>query len=297
MHAGHIQALGVVRIIVLGAGDLLLALFDKLGVVEVAQVRRDAVIVAAVLGAGHFLAAEQGLPGLLAVAGADDLHRVIRLAQQAGEGLGQHLDGGGRRLLHEDVAVLAVLEGVEHQVHGVGQRHHEAGHGRIGDGERLAGTHLLNEQRDDRTARGHDITVTSAANDSLEAVEVTGLGHHDLFHHGLGDPHGIDWVDGLVSAQADHTLHAVLDSGLEHVLGAEDVSLDGFHGMELAGRHLLERGGVEDVIDATGGIQDTLVITHIANVELELGVSVALSHVVLFLFITAKNPDFGNIRL
>ena len=47
--------------------------------------------------------------------------------------LGERLDRGGRRLLHEEVARLGVLEGVEHQVDGVVDAHHEAGHVRVGD--------------------------------------------------------------------------------------------------------------------------------------------------------------------
>ena len=46
---------------------------------------------------------------------ADDLDRVVG-AEDLLHGQRQRLDRGGRRLLDEDVARLAVLEGVEHQV-------------------------------------------------------------------------------------------------------------------------------------------------------------------------------------
>ena len=44
--------------------------------------------------------------------------------------LRQIADGRGRRLLHEDVAGLRVLEGVQHQVDRVVERHQEARHRR-----------------------------------------------------------------------------------------------------------------------------------------------------------------------
>ena len=90
------------------------------------------------------------------------LDRVVGLEHLL-QRLGQRLDGGRRGLLHEEVARLAVLEGVEHQVHRIVERHHEPGHVRIGDGQRLALPNLLDEQRDDRAARGHDVAVAGDA--------------------------------------------------------------------------------------------------------------------------------------
>lgn len=108
----------VVVIAVRGLGQLRLALINELAVVEVAPIGWHAEVVAHVLGTGHLLAApQQRLVELLAVAGADDIHRVLGLAHQAGHRIVQRLDGRGRRLLHEDVTVVAMLEGVQHQIH------------------------------------------------------------------------------------------------------------------------------------------------------------------------------------
>ncbi|GAA0691779.1 hypothetical protein GCM10009104_18410 [Marinobacterium maritimum] len=50
-----------------------------------------------------------------------------------------------------------------------------------------------------------------------------------------------------------------------------------------------------DVIHPTGRVQHAIVITHIANVELELGISVTLTHVVLLLLVTAENANFSDV--
>ena len=78
---------------------------------------------------------------------ADLADGVLGLAQHAQDGFGQHADGGGRGLLHKDVAIAPVLEGVEHQLDRVVQRHHEPRHGRVGDGDGVAGTHLVHKER------------------------------------------------------------------------------------------------------------------------------------------------------
>ncbi|MOA02623.1 hypothetical protein D3C78_1220820 [compost metagenome] len=197
--------------------------------------------------------------------------------------------------MHEQVTVVAVLEGIQHQIHGIRQSHHEAGHVRVGQGQRLAGADLLDEQRDHRTARGHHVAVTGAADHRLALVDIARLGDHDLFHHRLGDAHGVDRVDRLVGAQADHALDLVLDRRFQHVLGADHVGLDRFHRVKLAGRHLFERCRMEDVIHAAGGIQHALVVAHIADIELQLGVGIALAHVILLLLVTAEDADFSDV--
>ncbi|MNG99581.1 hypothetical protein D3C79_587550 [compost metagenome] len=203
------------RVVVFGVGDLFFALFDKLAVVQIAQIWRYTEIVAHVFGTGHLFAAEQGFVKLLAMTGTDDLNRMLRLAHHLGQGFGQRLYRGGRRLLHEQIAAVAMLEGIQHQVDCVSERHHEAGHVRISDRQRNTLANLFDEQRDHRTTRCHHVTVACTADYGLALIDVTGLGNHDFFHHGLGDPHGINGVDRLVGAQAYHPTHFVLDSRLE----------------------------------------------------------------------------------
>ena len=282
------------RVVVFALRDLLLALFHELAVVQIAQVGRHAVVAAQVFGGGHLFAAEQGLVQLLAVAGADHVDLVLRLFHDRQHGLDQGLDGGGRRLLDEHVAVAAVFECVQDQVDGVFQGHHEAGHFRIGHGDRLARADLVDEQRNHRTARGHHVAVAGAANDGLAVVQAARLGDHDLFHHRLGNTHGVDRIGGLVGAQADDAAHAVLDRGFQQVVGADHVGLDRFHRVELTGGNLLERRRVEDIVDAAGRVQDAREVAHVADVELQLRIVVLLAHVVLLLLVTAENADLRD---
>ncbi|MCY1380044.1 hypothetical protein D9M69_678250 [compost metagenome] len=97
--------------------------FDEvLLVVEVAIVRRNAVVAAHILGLGHFLTGDERLVEFLAVAGANDFHRVVEI-EQLFQGLGEISHGGRRRLLDEDVTLLCVLEGVQYQIDRILQRH------------------------------------------------------------------------------------------------------------------------------------------------------------------------------
>lgn len=52
---------------------------------------------------------------------------------------------------------------------------------------------------------------------------------------------------------------------------------------------------MKNVIDTTGGIEHTLIVTHIAYVELQLGAGVMFAHIVLFFLVAAENADFGQI--
>jgi len=134
-----------------------------------------------------------------------------------------------------------------------------------------------------------------AADDGFLVVQVTRLRHHHLFHHRFRDAHGVDRVGRLVGRQANHALHAVLDRGLEQVVGADYVGLDGFHRVEFAGRHLLQRGSVKDVVDATGGIENAREVTHVADIKLQLRIVVFFPHIILLLFVAAENADFRNL--
>src|SRR5690606_11405227 len=91
--------------------------------------------------------------------------------------------------------------------------------------------------------------------------------------------------------------HATLDSRLDHVLGTDDIGLDRLHRMEFARRHLLQSGGVKDVINATHDIQYGGRITHIADVELELAAAIRLAHVILLLLIPTEDADLTHASL
>ncbi|MNL09225.1 hypothetical protein D3C87_1299770 [compost metagenome] len=156
---------------------------------------------------------------------------------------------------------------------------------------------MFHKQRNDRTAGGHDVAVTGAADDGVGALQIPAGGDHHFFHHGLADAHGIDGIDRFIGAEADDALHACGDCGFQDVFGAEDVGADCLHGVEFAGRHLLEGGRVEDVIHTAHCRAHASRISHIADIELELGMVVALAHVILLFLITAKYSNLRQISI
>ena len=271
-----------------------IAIGEVLVVVEVTVVGRNPIEVAQVDGMGTLLIGEEGLIHLLTVPDADGLDLVVGL-EELPDRLGKVSDGGGRCLLHQDVPGMGMLVGVEDQIHRFGEGHDEAGHGGIGDGQRLARLDLLDKEGDDRTTRGEDITIPCTTDEGLVLRHGTGLGHKDLLHHRLAHPHGVDGVCCLVGGEADDLLHPCIDAGGEHVVGADDVGLHRLHGEELTGGDLLQRSCAEDVVDTIEGVSYAAVIAYITDVVLDLVIMVMMAHVILFLLITTENPDLGDV--
>ena len=294
----HVESLGVVGGVGLVGLGLHLAVHDELVVVQVARVAGHAVVAAHVLGPQSLLAGHEGLEELLAVAGAD--HLGAHAAEDLLDGLGEVADGGRRRLLDEQVAGVGVLEGELHQVHRLVQVHEEAGHVGVGDRQRLALADAVDEQRDDAAARAHDVAVAGAA-DGGAAGAVAGVGVDYGLHHGLGLAHGVDGVCGLVGGQAHDAVDAFLNRCVQHVVRADDVGADGLHGEELAGGHLLEGGGVEDVVHAVHGVAHALGVADVADEEAHLGGELgrpllqAVAYVVLLLLVAGEDADLGQV--
>lgn len=295
-----VEPLGVVGGVGLVGLGLHLAVDDELVVVEVARVAGDAVVAAHVLGSQALLAGHEGLEELLAVAGAD--HLGAHAAEDLLYRLGEVADGRCRRLLDEQVAWVGVLEGELHEVDRLVQVHEEAGHVRVGDRERLAPADAVDEQRDDAAARAHDVSVARAA-DGGAAGAVSGVGVDDGLHHGLGLAHGVDGVGRLVGGQAHDAVHALVDRGVQHVVRADDVGAHGLHGEELAGGHLLEGGGVEDVVHAVHSVAHRLGVADVTDEEAHLGGELrgpllqAVAHVVLLLLVAGEDADLGQIGI
>ena len=269
-------------------------------VVQVAVVRRHAVVVAHVLAAQALLAGHEGLVELLAVARADDVR--ARVAKQFLHRLRQVADGRGVRLLDEQVARVGVLEGEHYQIDRFVEVHEEAGHVGVGDGDGIARLDLVDEQRNHRAARAHDVAVARTGDDRAAALRRhTGVGVDHALHHGLGDAHGVDGIGRLVRGQADHALHPRVDGRVEDVVRADDVGAHSLHGEELTGRHLLERRGVEDVVHPRHGVAHGLRVAHVADVELDLfGVLRVLclqlvAHVVLLLLVAGEDANLLEV--
>lgn len=277
-----------------------LPLDHVLVVIQVAVVRRHAVVVAHILTAQALLAGHEGFVELLAVARANDVR--TRVAEQLLHRFRQIADRRSVRLLDEQIAWIGVLEGEHHQIHCLVEVHQEAGHVGVSDGDGIARPDLVDEQRDHRAAGTHDVAVARAGDDRAAALRRhAGVGVDHALHHGLGDAHGVDRIGRLVRGQADHALDTRINRRMEYVVRADDVRLYRLHREELAGRHLLERGSVEDVVHARHGVAHGLRVAHVADVELDLlgllrvpGLE-PVAHVVLLLLVAREDADLPEV--
>ncbi|MCY1294044.1 hypothetical protein D9M70_433230 [compost metagenome] len=156
---------------------------------------------------------------------------------------------------------------------------------------------MVDEQRDHRATGSHHVAVTGRADHRTAFGNDAGLGDHELFRHCLGNTHGVDRVNGLVGGKHHHTLHAGSDGSIEDVLGADDVGLDRFHRIELAGRHLLQCRRMEDVVHADHGIRQAVVIAYVSNEELDLVIGQRNAHIFLLLLIATENPDLLDLSI
>ena len=190
------------------------------------------------------------------------------------------------------------------QIHSLVQIHQEAGHVGVSNGDGVASLDLIDEQRNDGATAAHDVAVTGAADGRAAPLgSHTGVGVDDVLHHGLGNAHGVDGVGRLVGGQADNTLNASVNSGVQHIISTDDVGLDGLHGEELAGGDLLQSSSVEDVVNTGHGVTDGLGIADITDVELDLlGVLRMLglklvAHIVLLLLVTGEDTNLIQVRI
>lgn len=131
---------------------------------------------------------------------------------------------------------------------------------------------------------------------------MSGFGDGDLLFDGLGDAHGVDGVCRFISGEADHTLDFRFNGSSQDIVRAYDIGPNRFHREKLTGGHLLQSGGVENIIRAGNRTPAALQATHITDVEFDfvrdVGVSglVFVTHVVLFLLVTGEDADFFDIR-
>ena len=175
-----------------------------------------------------------------------DFHILVgHLAVHADKVFGQrdNLDGLAH-VEHEYLAAVGDTRRLEHEVHRLGDGHKVADNVGVRDGDGLALLYLALEQRDDATvaaehvakARGHEFGA---------AVLLLGEELHDHLAAALGRPHHVGGVYRLVGTDHHELAHVVVQRERRHVERADDVILDGLHGVCLHERHVLVRGGME----------------------------------------------------
>ncbi len=75
---------------------------------------------------------------------------------------------------------------------------------------------------------------------------------------------------------------------------ADHIGVHRLHRVELAGRHLLQRGGVIDEIDPAGDAFHGAEVAHVRHVVLDPAVAEALALVFLLLLVPADDPHLRH---
>ena len=229
----------------------------------------------------------------------DNLDLLFFAAKQLADCLCLRLDGTSRSLFNEQITVFTVLKGKQNQIHRLFQRHNEAGHIGLGHSNGVASLDLIDPQRDNRTARTHNIAITGAAD--LGVARHTGFCNGNLLLHGLGHTHCIDGICSLVGRQADDTLDALLNGSSKYIISTDNIGAHGFHGEELAGGHLLQGSSMEDVVHTVHSTTHRLQVAHIADVKLDLICYlghlclILMTHIILLFLIAGEDADLANV--
>ena len=233
------------------------------------------------------------------MADTDDLDVFFLASEQLADCLSLGLDGAGRSFLDKDVPVLSVLECEKHQIYRLFEAHYESGHLRLCHRDRKSAADLLYPERDDAAAGAHHVAVAGAAD--LGVAGVTALGHCNLFLNSLGDTHRIDRICRLVGREADDTLDIVLDGCSEDIICSYHIGFHGLHREEFAARHLLQRGGMEDIVRTGHGAPAAFKAADISDIEFYLVCHIRvfglvfMAHVILFFLVTGEYPYLRNV--
>lgn len=98
LHAFHIQAVGVMGVVVFYTGDFLTAFHKEFVIVQVSGITGDTVVITHIDGLGHLFTGHQRFIQLLSVAGTDDFDfssTMVQLFQR----ISQNIQCSGRSLL------------------------------------------------------------------------------------------------------------------------------------------------------------------------------------------------------
>ena len=200
--------------------------------------------------------------------------------------------------MDKKITIMTMGKRVYNQVNSIIKSHHKAGHIRISDSNRITLYHLLNPQRDNRTAACHNVTITSTTNGSSRTLaKFTTLSNRNLLHKCFADTHSIDRISCLISRKDHNIFYPMLDSRKKNVSSTENISASSLHREKLTTRHLLESGGGKNVVNTTHSNIYRSLVADITDIELHLRILQAVTHIVLLLLITTENSDFLDVAV
>jgi hypothetical protein len=228
---------------------------------------------------------EQDLVQLLARADAD--HALLGLRRErSGDVHHPH----ARALGHEHLAALDEPHAAQDEVDRLVERDPEARHPLVGDvDDPRAG--LLAEHRHHAAAAADDVAVAHGREARRAAAGVRHRLREQLLGAQLGRAVEVDRVDGLVGAERERERDVVVDRRRDHVLGADHVRLNRLERVVLTRRHLLERGGVDDHVDAAGGEPHAVAVAYVTEQQPHAVVLERALELRLLELVTAEDPD------
>ncbi len=99
-------------------------------------------------------------------------------------------------------------------------------------------------------------------------------------------------IHRFVGAQRQHPADALIDGGINHVLAADDIGLNGLKRVVLTRRHLLERRRMNhDRYPGKSALQ-TLRVAYISDEVAQAGmIEAGGAHIVLFEFVPAEDDE------
>ena len=212
-----------------------------------------------------------------------------------GDGLGQVEDPHAGNLGDEDLAAAHPLDAAEHEADALVERQPEPRHAAVGHGDPAAGP-LRAEDRNDASPAAQHVAVAGATEPGSAGGRIGVALHQQFFGAEFRGAVEVDRVDGLVGAQAEHLLDAAIDRRVDDVPRPVDVGLHRFAGIVLAGRDLLQGGGVDHDIDAAHRPPHAVDVADVAEEVAEAGmIEAAGEHLVLLQLVAAEDDDLAGM--
>lgn len=215
------------------------------------------------------------------------------------DGFGDLGNAVGWNLRNENLTTQGVLQREENHIDAFLEGDVETGHFGIGDGQD-AGFPFFQKEGDHGSAGAHDISVADDAEGEIAVAADVVCGDEEFVGAKLGGPVEVDGRGGFVGAQRDDSLHADGHGGFDDILRSKHIGLDTLEGIVFGGGDLLERGGMDDGIDAFHGEAETIAVAHIANEEAKIRIlrgGIVLVHLELLQFVAGVDDDAANVGM
>ena len=124
LHALYIQTMRIMRVVILDLRDILATFGEELVIIQITCIARNTVVVAHIDCLGHLFTRDERFIEFLAVPRTDNPHLRLTVFRvhfcvDLLQGFGKGTQCGSRGFLNEQIPVMAVLKGIDDQIHGI----------------------------------------------------------------------------------------------------------------------------------------------------------------------------------